>query len=68
MRIVICMTQDALPCDGTLVENLIRPLGKDQVAVSYARQMPRTECRLLERYTRSFNYPAASRLKSAADL
>ena len=66
--IVICMTQDALPCDGTLVENLIRPLGKDQVAVSYARQMPRTECRLLERYTRSFNYPAASRLKSAADL
>ena len=65
--IVICMTQDALPCDGTLVENLIRPLGKDQVAVSYARQMPRTECRLLERYTRSFNYPAASRLKSAAD-
>ena len=66
--IVICMTQDALPCDGTLVENLIRPLEKDQVAVSYARQMPRTECRLLERYTRSFNYPAASRLKSAADL
>ena len=66
--IVICMTQDALPCDGTLVENLIRPLGKDQVAVSYARQMPRTECRLLERYTRSFNYPVVSRLKSAADL
>ena len=66
--IVICMTQDAVPEDDRLVERLIRPLMTKEAAVSYARQMPRTECRLIERYVRGFNYPNASRLKSRKDL
>ena len=67
-KIIVCMTQDAVPENEYLIENLIRPLADEDIAVSYARQMPKTECKLLERYTRSFNYPAASRVKSSEDL
>ena len=35
---------------------------------AYARQLPRADCRFLERYTRSFNYPEKSCLKTKADL
>ena len=35
---------------------------------AYARQLPRADCRFLERYTRSFNYPEQSSVKSLADI
>lgn len=65
--IFVMMTQDAMPRDNRLFENLIRPLQK-KVAVSYARQLPNEDCAPVERYTRDFNYPAESRIKSAKDL
>lgn len=61
------MTQDAMPADDNLIEQLTEPL-RDQVAVSYARQLPREDCAPVECYTREFNYPAQSRIKSAEDL
>ena len=36
--------------------------------MSYARQLPKEDCGIIERYTRSFNYPADSRLKEKKDL
>jgi rhamnosyltransferase len=65
---VICMTQDAMPSDDHLVEALIRPFENAEVWAAYARQLPRDDCREVEKYTRSFNYPKESRIKSAADL
>ena len=65
--IFVMMTQDAMPADDRLFENLIRPL-QGNVAVSYARQLPNEDCAPVERYTRDFNYPAKSRIKSAKDL
>ena len=66
--IVICMTQDAIPANANLVDNLVNPLlENDDVVVSYARQLPKEDCALLERYTRKFNYPNESCLKSKAD-
>ena len=35
---------------------------------SYARQLPAADCQFIERYTREFNYPKTSRLKSKEDL
>lgn len=67
-EIVVMMTQDALPANEHLIEELIRPFEQEKVAVSYGRQLPNPECRVIERYTRSFNYPAESRIKSEADL
>lgn len=67
-ELFVMMTQDAVPKDERLIENLIRPLEQADVAVSYARQLPAADCREIEKYTRSFNYPPVSRIKSKEDL
>ena len=66
--IVICMTQDACPDNEYLVSELVQALEEANVAVAYARQLPRKESTLLERYTRQFNYPPESKVKSSKDL
>lgn len=66
--IFVMMTQDAMPIDEFLLERLIAPLAKEDVAVSYARQLPRKDAGLVECFTREFNYPAESRMKSKEDL
>jgi rhamnosyltransferase len=38
------------------------------VAVAYARQLPYEDCREIEKYTRGFNYPDSSRIKSKDDI
>ena len=67
--ICVCMTDDALPADQYLLENLVRGLTeKEGTAVAYGRQLPDRDCGIIERYTRSFNYPEESRLKTREDL
>lgn len=66
--ICICMTQDAVPADEYLVEQLAAALEPEQVMAAYARQLPQQDCRLIERYTRSFNYPPQSAVRTKADL
>ncbi len=66
--ICICMTQDAVPYDTHLVEHLIAPLLDGKAAVSYARQLPKSDAGPLEQFSRSFNYPPESKCKSAADI
>lgn len=67
-EIVVYMTQDALPANEYLIEELVKPFAEKDIAVSYARQLPDQECKVIERYTRSFNYPKQSRVKSIEDL
>lgn len=108
-EVLLFMTQDAVPADAHLVENLVRALGwgeetaendkgrtrsrpaekpigsrpsenltgsvektaagKDTVvAVAYARQLPAKDGGPIEWFTRSFNYPQESAVKTAADL
>lgn len=66
--VVVFMTQDAMPLNTKLIEALIRPFEDEKVGASYGRQLPNSNCSLIERYTRSFNYPEESRVKSEADL
>lgn len=66
-EVFICMTQDAVPADAYLIENLIRPL-TGKVAVAYGRQLPAEGCGVAERFTREFNYPEQSRIKWAEDI
>lgn len=65
--IFITMTQDAMPADERLVENLTRNLAGN-VAVAYARQLPGPDSSEFERASRCFNYPEDSCVKTAADL
>lgn len=67
-EILVYMTQDALPVGERMLEELVKPLEQKEIAASYARQLPNQDCKIIERYTRSFNYPAESRVKSIEDL
>ena len=65
---LIFMTQDAVPQDQYLIEKLMEPFQDQKVGASYARQLPDKDCRMVERYTRSFNYPQESRIKTIEDV
>lgn len=66
--VFVMMTQDAIPADDKLIENLLVPLGQENVAVSYARQLAKEDAGEIEKYTRQFNYPEESRLKGQEDI
>lgn len=71
--IMVFMTDDSVPTDNSLIEHLVKGFGKkgpfaEQAAVVYGRQMPAPDCKAVERYTRSFNYPARSQVKTKKDL
>jgi len=65
---MLFMTQDALPRDESLVENLVKALENEQVAVAYARQLAREDSGIIEKTTRQFNYPENSTVKTKEDL
>ena len=71
--IVVFMTDDAVPADEHLIEELVKAFAQrgpegEAVIMAYARQLPDKYCALAERYTRSFNYPEESCVKTKADL
>ena len=67
--VCICMTHDCVPYDRNLVKELLEALdASERVAAAYARQLPATDCNIIERHTRDFNYPDKSRVKRLSDL
>lgn len=66
--VFVMMTQDAIPANEFLIERLLTHLRQEKVAVSYARQLPTKDSGEIERYTRRFNYPDESFVKTKEDL
>lgn len=66
--ILLFMTQDAIPANEFLVEELVRALSREKAGAAYARQVPNADCEEAEKYTRLFNYPPKSRVKTKEDL
>ena len=67
--VMIFMTQDAMPVDRELLAELLKALEQDEnIAAAYARQLPNAECSFVERYTRAFNYPDRSVVKTKKDM
>lgn len=65
---MLFMTQDAVPIDDQLIECLYQSISKDEkIATVYGRQLPDEKVGVVERYTRSFNYPEESYVKSVQD-
>lgn len=68
-EIVVFMTQDAVPADEYVIGNLVKVLEEDEMTgAAYARQLAASGCNYIEKYTRKFNYPENSRIKSKEDL
>lgn len=66
--ILLFMTQDAMPKDEFLVSSLVKAFDRESVGAAYARQLPNEDCKIIERYTRSFNYGDKSVIKSKNNL
>ena len=65
---VLMMTQDAMPESDDLVERLAAPLLEHaDMAAAYARQIPNRNATAAERFSRLFNYPEESRIKTEKD-
>ncbi len=68
-EIVVFMTQDAVPADEYVIGNLVKVLEEDEMTgAAYARQLAASGCNYIEKYTRKFNFPENSRIKSKEDL
>lgn len=65
---ILLMTQDAIPENEYLVEKLLQSFENEDVVLAYARQLPREDCREAEKFTRQFNYPEKSIVKSKEDI
>lgn len=66
--ILIFMTQDALPENELFIEELIKPLGENNIVASYGRQVAREEASPLEVFARNFNYPDKDIIKTKEDI
>ena len=67
---LLFMTQDAVPCNRKLTEELLDVFeeSEETVAVAYGRQLASKQATVTERITREFNYPMESRVKTAEDI
>ncbi len=67
--LLIFMTQDAVPAERSLVSAFVRMFENHQdINIAYGRQLPNKDCNVVERFTRKFNYPEESKIKSIQDL
>ena len=67
----LMMTDDAVPKDEHMVENLVKMMESSQdkeIGAVYGRQLATGESSEDEKYSRSFNYPAQSFVKTIEDL
>lgn len=66
--IVVMMTQDAYPTSLRTLELLVLPLISNQASIAYARQIPHEGAGLLAAFSRHFNYPSTSHIRSLDDI
>lgn len=66
--ILLYMTQDVSLKDNNVFAEMLRFFGHQDVKAVYARQLPQKDCKTIEGYTRTFNYPDKSLIKSKADI
>lgn len=64
----LLMTDDAVPDNEYMLENMLKAFDNPKVSMCYARQLPHKYCHAIEKYTRSFNYPNESVIKSKKDI
>jgi rhamnosyltransferase len=66
--VILFMTQDAIPADKDMIKHIIKPFSNEEIASAYGRQLAYPHAGIIENYTRLFNYPDYSFLKSEKDI
>lgn len=69
---ILFMTQDAMPADDRLIENLLQGFAHEaageRIGIAYGRQLAREGADILEKMARLHNYPAEGRIQTKADV
>lgn len=65
---MLFMTQDAIPADEHMIEELLAGFERRDTAVVYGRQIAYRNTGILENYVRKFNYPPVSKRKTIRNL
>ncbi len=65
---LLYMTQDAMPADSYVLEQLLSAFHDEKTGIAYGRQLAGENADILERLAREHNYPKESRVKSTADI
>ncbi len=66
--IVVMMTPDAYAIDELMLEKLVRPIVKKEASLAYARQIPHEGANFFESFSRNFNYPEKSHVRTIQDV
>lgn len=66
--ILVFLTQDALPVHPDFLSQLIKPIMENIAAASTARQIAYPDANPIESYSREFNYPDESIIRTIDDL
>lgn len=66
--IAVMITQDAYATSPQMLENLVAPIMSGKASISYGRQLPHIGAGPLAAFSRSFNYPEESQLRSLKDI
>lgn len=65
---VCFLTDDAVPVNNLLIENLLAPMSDADVALVSGRQLPKEDARRFEQLVRHFNYSSESNVRTKDDL
>ncbi|GGD87588.1 glycosyltransferase family 2 protein [Paenibacillus nasutitermitis] len=66
--VLVFMTQDAIPDNDFMLEELVKPFQDGKISCVYGRQLARPDANVLERLSRGFNYPEQSSVKDQGDI
>lgn len=65
---LLYMTQDAIPVDNNLIMSLLEELEDSENVICFARQIPKEDASVLEKFARGFNYPDKKIVKKTAEI
>jgi rhamnosyltransferase len=65
---LLFMTQDAIPKDHLLINNLMSNFQNKNVKIAFSRQIPKSDAAPLEMFARSFNYPDKKVVKDKSKI
>ena len=66
--VMFYLTQDVSLQDESVFAEMMKFFNRQDVKAVYARQLPQRDCKTIESYTRSFNYPSNSQIKGKEDI
>ena len=65
---LLYLTQDAIPYNQELIQELLSSFENQNVEICYARQIPKKDAKPLEVFARNFNYPDKDTIKDKSKL